>query len=332
MTNKVFLGDFMTNTLADKSVQLIIADPPYFEVKGSFDFIWSSFDAYLLDVEKWAKECKRLLADNGTLFWWGHAKKIAYAQIILDRYFNLENSLVWQKKQCQTMRGEPESMRTFAPVTERCLMYSNEILMTGLEVIKLDIENFQPLRQYSKMVLDFIGINLKQINIKLGHRKAEHFFYWNSTQWELATPETYAQLIEVFGIDKMPQFKEYESQFKEYESLRQEYEALCQEYEALRRPFTQTKLQTDVLLYSQEAHITKDYDHDTKKPETLTRQLILTCSRPNDLVFVPFAGSGTECAMAVKEGRQCIGYDIEQKYVDMSNKRIKIIISKPQLF
>ena len=318
MTNKVFLGDFMTNTLADKSVQLIIADPPYFEVKGSFDFIWSSFDAYLLDVEKWAKECKRLLADNGTLFWWGHAKKIAYAQIILDRYFNLENSLVWQKKQCRAMRGEPEAMRTFAPVTERCLMYSNEILMTGLEVIKLDIENFQPLRQYSKMVLDFIGINLKQINIKLGHRKAEHFFYWNSTQWELETPETYAQLIEVFGIDKMPQFKEYE--------------ALRQEYEALRRPFTQTKLQTDVLLYSQESHITKEYDHDTKKPETLTRQLILTCSRPNDLVFVPFAGSGTECAMAVKEGRQCIGYDIEQKYVDMSNKRIKIIISKPQLF
>ena len=116
----------------------------------------------------------------------------------------------------------------------------------------------------------------------------------------------------------MPQFKEYE--------------ALRLEYEALRRPFTQTKLQTDVLLYSQESHITKDYDHDTKKPETLTRQLILTCSRPNDLVFVPFAGSGTECAMAVKEGRQCIGYDIEQKYVDMSNKRMKIINSKPQLF
>jgi DNA modification methylase len=28
--NKVHLGDFMTNELPDKSVQLIIADPPYF--------------------------------------------------------------------------------------------------------------------------------------------------------------------------------------------------------------------------------------------------------------------------------------------------------------
>ena len=83
----------MNNQLPDKSVQLIIADPPYFEVKGEFDFIWKSFDDYLKDVEKWAIECKRLLADNGTLFWYGHAKKIAYAQIIFDKYFNLENNI-----------------------------------------------------------------------------------------------------------------------------------------------------------------------------------------------------------------------------------------------
>jgi len=34
MINKVHLGDWTTNQLEDKSVQLIIADPPYFEVKG----------------------------------------------------------------------------------------------------------------------------------------------------------------------------------------------------------------------------------------------------------------------------------------------------------
>jgi len=66
---------------------------------------------------------------------------------------------------------------------------------------------------------------------------------------------------------------------------------------------------------------TSNYDHATVKPEKLTRALILTCSRRNDLVFVPFAGSGTECAMAAKEGRKFIGYDIERKYVGMANKR-----------
>jgi len=76
--------------------------------------------------------------------------------------------------------------------------------------------------------------------------------------------------------------------------------------------------------------ITKNYDHETKKPETLTRALILTCSKPNDLVFVPFAGSGTECAMAKKEKRQFIGYDIDKKNVDMSNNRCDAI--PPTLF
>lgn len=84
--------------------------------------------------------------------------------------------------------------------------------------------------------------------------------------------------------------------------------------------------------FDQEAHITGKYDHDTCKPETLTRALILTCSRPNDLVLVPFAGSGTEVAMAIKEGRQAIGFDVEEKYCQMSNDRIKKVLSMPELF
>ena len=83
--NKVHHDDFLNNGLPDKCAKLIISDPPYFEVKGDFDFIWRDREHYLQDVELWAKECKRLLADNGTLFWYGHAKKIAYSQIILDK-------------------------------------------------------------------------------------------------------------------------------------------------------------------------------------------------------------------------------------------------------
>ena len=323
--NQVLHDDWLNNNLPDKSVQLIIADPPYFEVKGDFDFVWKSFEDYLKDVEKWAIECKRLLADNGTLFWYGHAKKIAYSQVIFDKYFNLENSIVWSKKQCQTMRQDFDQARCFAPVSERCLMYSNEIIRTGLEEIKLDINNFQPLRQYFKELQEFIGLNLKKINKTLGHRKAEHSFYHSSTQWELPISETYNELIKHFKIDKW-------SGFKEYVTLMQEYVILMQEYVILRRPFNNFKKLFDIMSFDQESHITKNYNHDTCKPETLTRVLILTCSRPDDLVFIPFSGSGTEAAMAIKEGRKAIAYDIEKKYVEMGNKRINIIKSKPTLF
>ena len=89
MINQVHNINFLDNQLPDKCAQLIIADPPYFEVKGDFDFIWKTFDDYLVDVKKWAIECKRILADNGTLFWYGHSKKIAYSQVIIDNYFEI---------------------------------------------------------------------------------------------------------------------------------------------------------------------------------------------------------------------------------------------------
>lgn len=322
--NKIHNIDFLDNTLPDKCANLIIADPPYFEVKGEFDFVWKSFDDYLKDVECWAKECKRLLADNGTLFWYGSAKRIAYAQIIFDKHFNFINSLVWENTNPHKQQIRfSEGLRSFAPLTERVLMYSNEVDMTGLEQIKLDVNNFKPLRDYFKGLQSFIGLSLKKINETLKHRKAEHAFYWNSTQWDLPTFETYNELIEVFKIDKW-------NGFKEYETLRKEYEALRKEYEAQRRPFDNFMNLGDVMKFPN--FETGDYNHDTVKPEKLTRALILTCSRKDDLVVVPFAGSGTECAMAAKEKRQFVGFEINANYSKIANQRAAKILSEPTLF
>lgn len=324
--NKVHNLDFLNNTLPEKSVQLIIADPPYFEVKGDFDFVWNSFEDYLKDVEKWAIECKRLLADNGTLFWYGMDRKIAYAQIIFDKHFELLGTLVWEKP---SIANEWDTRRTFPERgQERILMYSNEINRTGLEEIKLDINNFKPLRQYFKELQEFIGLGLKKINETLGHRKAEHGFYHSSTQWDLPIIETYNELIHHFKIDRWEGFKEYETLRQEYEYLRKEYEDLRKEYEDKRRPFNNYLGLTDVLKFSR----VHNAMHPTQKPEDLTRSLILTCSRPNDLVLAPFAGSGTECAMAVKEKRRCIGFEIEPKYTNIANQRIQKELSTPTLF
>lgn len=39
-----------------------------------------------------------------------------------------------------------------------------------------------------------------------------------------------------------------------------------------------------------------------------------------------------EVAMAIREGRQAIGFDVEEKYCQMSNDRIKRVLSMPELF
>ena len=333
--NKVYNQDFLTNSIPDKSVQLIIADPPYFEVKGDFDFIWKSFDDYLVDVEKWAIECKRVLADNGTLFWWGHAKKIAYSQMVLDKYFNLENSLVWEntnphKQQIRFSDG----LRSFAPISERLLMYSNEIERTGLQEIYSDDNCFESIKDYLRSEKQKSKLTSKQLNYMFSKYKnkegclnrsvMEH--YWQKSQWIFPTQEIYENIMQPTGFWQKP----YEDLRKEYEELRKEYEYLRKEYEELRRPFSNSLHLGDVFKFPN--YETKNYDHDTVKPETLTRALILTCSRPNDLVLAPFAGSGTECAMAAKEGRNFIGFEITERHAVMAQKQANIFLSQQKLF
>jgi len=318
--------DFLNNDLPDKCANLIIADPPYYKVKGDFDFIWKTFDDYLKDVEKWAKECKRILADNGTLFWYGHAKNIAYAQVIFDKHFNLINNLVWDKGSFMGLE-ESEGLRSFAPCTERILMYGSKAQdTTGLKEVEM---------QYVAPRNPF-ALELKKARLKKGvsiNQVAEYGkFYGNVnhggsvTNWErgynIPNVEQWKILCDNLPIERT-----------EYDALRTEYDALRTEYEYLRRPFNNLFNLQEVLNFSNEAvKVGNKYDHDTVKPETLTRALILTCSRPNDLVFVPFAGSGTECAMSAKEKRMFIGFDLNQNYVDLGNNRCKKILMQPELF
>ena len=331
--NTVYHTDFVTGSqkyIKDKSVQLIISDSPYYKVKGDFDFIWKTREDYLKDVEKWAIECKRILADNGTLYWYGSAKNIAYCQVILDKYFHLENSLVWEKNECQTMKGVND-YRCFAPVTERILMYSNEVLKTGLEEIYDNPDCFLPIKKYMRLERDnlmrsknFVTVASFNdfINKVTNTSSVVPRHYFADSQYRFPTVEIYKKLQST-GFWQ-----------KEYEELRKEYEELRKEYEELRRPFNNFLGLYDVMKFSQETHITKNFDHDTKKPETLTRALILTSSRKDDLVCVPFAGSGTECAMTIKESRKYIAFEIEKKYCDMSNKRgeKEKIIKSQELF
>jgi site-specific DNA-methyltransferase (adenine-specific) len=323
--NRIYCQDWTTNELPDKSVQLIIADPPYFEVKGSFDFIWKSFDDYLKDVEKWAIECKRLLADNGTLFWYGDAKNIAYSQVIFDKHFNLLNSLVWENTNDhkQQIRFNPD-LRTFAPLTERLLMYEQRGQKTGGELI---FEQFlkpkNPFSKYLKLEFKNAGFTNREIAQLFPSRTGG--LTGCVSNWlngdNVITEEQY-NVIREHCNNKYLQ--------KPYEELRKEYEELRKEYEELRRPFNNERFYGDVIRIPNRE--TSNYDHDTIKPEKLTRELILTCSRPNDLVLVPFAGSGTECSMSAKEKRRFIGFDIEQKYVDMANDRCRQHLEQQTLF
>lgn len=326
--NTVHNIDFLDNDLPDKCANLIIADPPYYKVKGDFDFIWKTFEDYLKDVEKWCLECKRVLADNGTILWYGDAKNIAYTQIIFDKHFNLLNSLVWENTNDhkQQIRFN-EDLRTFAPLTERILMYGkeNEQWDTEISLMHEDKNNFISIKEYLWNETDALKMTWKEINRDLlgttfegGGGRAYNMLSRTRKRWDFPDKENYLKL------QKSGRFQ------KKYEDLRAEYEDLRDEYELQRRPFNNSLHLGDVIRLPN--YETSNYDHDTIKPEKLTRILITTCSRENDLVVVPFAGSGTECAMSAKEKRNFIGYEITEKHAKMAQDRANKILKEPTLF
>lgn len=305
--NIIHAIDFLNNSLPDKCANLIIADPPYFEVKGEFDFAWKSFNHYLQDVEKWVLECKRLLKTNGTLFWWGDKKNIAYSQIVLDRFFKLENSLVWRKiDSMQYQYYSPDLARTFNTHNERLLMYSTS---------EKEVNTFS---EYLKEKIKSYNINHKEIQILFPSKTG-------------GLTGCVSNWINGNNVMTKNQYETLQLKFGEH-IFDKDYDFLYKCYEENRRFFYNYLKFEEVLEFSQESYITKNYDHETKKPETLTRMLINTCSRKNDLVIVPFAGSGTECAMSVKEKRDFVGFEIIPKHAEMANKRVQKILKEPTLF
>lgn len=65
-------------------------------------------------------------------------------------------------------------------------------------------------------------------------------------------------------------------------------------------------------------------DHPTQKPEKLYAKLILASSKPDDIVFDPFLGSGTTSVVAKKLGRNYCGIEMNQEYCLWTEKRLQM--------
>ena len=321
---QLHLGDCLEvmKDIPDKSIDAVITDPPYYRiVDNDWDKQWRTLDEYIDWIELAAVEWRRIIKDNGSIYVFADDKVCAYVQTRLDKHFLLLNNLVWHKT-TNMARMYSNGFRCYAPITERILFYSAQYDPTGWETVKLDMNNFVPLREYFRQYQEAIGLNIKQINARLGHRKAEHAFYWNSTQWDLPTPETYAELR------KLPSNHGFIP--REYEDLRREYEDLRREYEDLRRVFNADDSTLDVIS-GPIVSARDNTEHPTTKPLWLMSRIIKVSTNPDMTVLDCFMGSGTTGVACVQTGRNFIGIEIDPTYFKIAEKRIHEAEQQPCL-
>lgn len=58
-------------------------------------------------------------------------------------------------------------------------------------------------------------------------------------------------------------------------------------------------------------------------PEKMAEDFILSWSKVGDLIFNPFAGGGTAMKMALLNHRRYLGFEINPKYVEIAQRRLK---------
>lgn len=174
-------------------------------------------------------------------------------------------------------------------------------------------------------MLDHIGKGLKEINKDLGHRRAEHFFYVDSTQFGLCTEATYDQLVEHYRSDGAPWFM----QFGDMVEINATYRAELIEKMTGAAPKVfnlphGAKYKSNVLEYR------KDYSghHPTQKPVALLEDLISTYTNEGDLVVDFTMGSGSTGVACANTGRKFIGIEMDADFFQVATDRINVAIKE----
>jgi site-specific DNA-methyltransferase (adenine-specific) len=325
--NKLYLGDCLEvmKEIPDKSVDLILIDPPYNINKAE----WDRFDTkngYIDFMSKVFQELQRVLKDNGSFYFFHNDfMQIVELQNEINMHTNLifKSIITWNKKfkgskNEKFLQGynEINGLRNYQKFVEYILFYTFQD-DTGRKLVDHDVNNYKSLREYSKKIQDYIGLNKKQIISKIG-QSVDHFFRWKSSQFSLPTEKTYNKLIEIYSIDTSPFFLKYEELRLKYEELRLKYEELRLKYEELRYTFNNQK--TDHSVWEFEFDDKKN--HVTEKPVNILENIIKYSSNENDVILDCFMGSGSTGVACKNLNRKFIGIEKDEKYFEIAKDRI----------
>lgn len=309
--------------IPDGNIDLVLTDPPYGTVKslgkgkiaqenGYRDYGWDE----TIDTEKMFQEISRILRPNGKAVLFSQEPYTSH--IITSQIPSLPFSYraVWVKNVFGNKFTCNKAM----------VNKFEDICLFTKHCPKHDFCGENPLREYFAKVLEFIGAkSCKEINTKLGHRRAEHCFYVTgngngSTQFSLCTERTYQELIGVFGIDNMQGFIEY----SELKPIQEEYQEknrnkISEKYPSIFNLWQGGKSKSNVLEYKKD----NDGYHPTQKPVALLEDLIQTYSNEGDTVLDFTMGSGSTCVAAINTNRHYIGFELDEGYFKIAENRIE---------
>ena len=352
MTLKLIHGECLEvmRGMDKNSVDAIITDPPYFKVKGeSWDNQWDTPAKFLEWVGLLCEQFERILKPNGSLYFFASPQMSARVECEIAKRFAVLNSITWRKGAVGknsvgwSQKTEKEALRMWLPETERIVFaehYGADNIAKGEAGYKSKCDElrgfvFEPLRSYLAEEVERAGWSPGRLNEAMGFapRGMAETRYFGRSQWQLPTEPHYAKMRELLNENGGEYLRrEYEDLRREYEDLRREYEDLRREYEDLRRPFNITSRDqwSDVWDFDPvQAYLGK---HPCEKPLPLLCHIINASTKPDSIVFDPFAGSGSLGEACHELGRKFIGVELCPDNYAKAQSRLSAVQAQIRLF
>lgn len=276
----------MRQLVPDESIDLVIADPPYFKVVGQkWDYKWRTEDDYLAWSKVWIGEASRSLRKGGTFYIFGYFRILCRLLPILEASgLELRQQLVVNKGLQAVSGRATKSYKMFPNVTESILFLYKDP--------KPYVKAFLKKRQSE------LGLSAREINQRLGV-KSNGGGMWSIYTGEnvckqLPTEEIWRRLQTILQFD-LP-----------YASIGQTYNPLM----------GLTDVWDDINFHSE------DRCHPTQKPQKVIERLILASSNEGDIVLDPFMGGGSTAVACIANRRKYVGFETEKEYFDKSLERL----------
>lgn len=274
--------------IAPDSVDLVVADPPYFKVVGEkWDYQWRTEADYLDWSRRWIERVVKSMRYGATMYLFGYFRTLALmVPMLRDVGLSLRQQIVVDKGIKAIAGHATKNYRMFPCTTESILF-----------LVKDNIPFSRNLLKSRQMEL---GLTSREINEALGV-KSNGGGMWSiytgkNVCEQFPTRKIWDRLQEVLGFD-LP------------------YDRIAQTFNP--QPGF-TDVWRDIDFYS-ESRI-----HPTQKPLKLVERLILASSNEGDLVLDPFSGSGSTLTACERLGRRCIAIEMDEGYIQKTVDRFNV--------
>ena len=282
--------------LDNDSVDLVVADPPYWKVVGEkWDYQWKTEKDYVEWSLKWIKEVSRILRIGGTFYCFGYFRTLSLlVPHLKEMGLELRQQIIIDKGIRAISGRATKKYKMFPNVTESILF-----------IIK---DNKQFVKPFLKERQKALGLTAKQINEALGVKSN------GGGMWSIYTGKNVCEQFPTEELwNKLSKILDFECPYKKVA-------------QTFNPQIGYTDVWTDIDFYK-EKHL-----HPTQKPLKLIRRLIEASSNEGDIVLDPFSGAGSTQLSSIQLNRHYIGIELDEGYYKISLKRIKEENSKLSLF